>query len=160
MSNIIYQIGDTTNPQSTGNKLIVHCCNDIGVWGKGFVLAISKRWSKPQKAYRQWHKNRFDSDNDFALGSVQFVQVEMDVWVANLIGQRGISSKLNPFPIRYDAIKQGLVKAADFAVTNSCSIHMPHIGCGLAGGSWKQVSYIIEQTLVDKGLCVTVYALA
>lgn len=159
MSSIIYQIGDATNPQCEGNKLILHCCNDIGAWGKGFVLSISKRWSKPQKAYKQWYKGRFEDDSDFALGAVQFVQVEADMWVGNLVGQRGIASKLSPFPVRYNAIEEGLTKVADFAITNHCSIHMPYIGCGLAGGSWKQVSSIIEKTLINNGLSVTVYAL-
>lgn len=158
MSNIIYQIGDATKPQVQGNKLIVHCCNDLGAWGKGFVLAISKRWPSAEKAYRDWHKNK--SNNDFALGSVQFVQVEPDIVVANLIGQRGITSRSNPFPIRYIAIEQGLIKVANFAINNSCSIHMPRIGAGLAGGRWEQISSIIEQTLTSNGLSVTVYDLA
>ena len=157
MPNIIYQIGDATNPQTQGNKLIVHCCNDIGAWGKGFVVAISKRWPKAEKAYREWYKDR--NDNDFALGEVQFVQVQTDIWVANLIGQHGIASKQNPFPIRYGAIEQGLDKVADFAIVNQCSVHMPRIGCGLAGGNWQQIASIIEQTLIKKGLCVTVYDL-
>lgn len=41
---INYLKGDATNPASAGNKIIVHVCNDIGGWGKGFVMAISKRW--------------------------------------------------------------------------------------------------------------------
>ncbi|MEV6001124.1 Appr-1-p processing protein, partial [Streptomyces griseomycini] len=27
-----------------GVKVIAHVCNDIGGWGKGFVLAVSRRW--------------------------------------------------------------------------------------------------------------------
>jgi O-acetyl-ADP-ribose deacetylase (regulator of RNase III) len=156
---ITYQVGDATNPEIEGNKLILHCCNDVGAWGKGFVLAISKRWSTPKKAYKRWYKGRFDDDSDFGLGAVQFVQVDTDIWVGNLVGQRGISSKFNPFPVRYDAIEQGLIKSADFAINNHCSIHMPYIGCGLAGGDWKRVSSIIKQTLINKGLPVTVYSL-
>lgn len=155
---IIYKVGDATKPQAEGNKLIVHCCNDVGAWGRGFVLAISKRWSQPEKAYKDWHKNKIS--NDFALGSVQFIQAEADIWIANLIGQRGIASRSNPFPIRYIAIEQGLNKVADFAINNNCSIHMPRIGAGLAGGKWEQISPIIEQALINNGLCVTVYDLS
>lgn len=46
MKTIQYLKGDATNPQVEGNKIITHICNDIGGWGKGFVLAISKRWKK------------------------------------------------------------------------------------------------------------------
>jgi len=157
-STITYKIGDATNPEAQGNKLIAHCCNNVGAWGKGFVLAVSKKWPSVEKAYRDWHRGK--SNNDFDFGSVQFVQVEADTWVANLIGQHGIASRSNPFPIRYNAIEQGLVKVAAFAATNNCSIHMPRIGSGLAGGRWEMISSIIEQTLINKGLSVTVYDLA
>lgn len=46
---IKYLKGDATQPLVSGNKIIVHVCNDIGAWGKGFVLAISKRWAQPEK---------------------------------------------------------------------------------------------------------------
>lgn len=157
MSKLIYQIGDATNPQTQGNKLLVHCCNNVGAWGKGFVLAISKKWPKAEKAYKDWYKER--SNNNFGLGSVDFVQVENDIWIANLIGQNPIKSKSNPSPIRYPAIEQGLVKVSHFAIANYCSIHMPRIGCGLAGGKWETISLIIEQTLINKGISVTVYDL-
>ena len=29
------------------------------------------------------------------------------------------------------------------------SIHMPRIGCGLAGGDWKTIENIIQRTFVD-----------
>jgi len=50
--NIQYVKGDATTPQGDGHKIIVHVCNDLGKWGKGFVLAISKRWKEPEATYR------------------------------------------------------------------------------------------------------------
>lgn len=44
---IKYIIGDATEPQGEGNKIIVHCCNNIGGWGAGFVLSLSKKWLEP-----------------------------------------------------------------------------------------------------------------
>lgn len=43
MSGITYLKGDATAPQAKGVKLIVHVCNDLGGWGKGFVPALSRR---------------------------------------------------------------------------------------------------------------------
>src|SRR4051812_34801638 len=57
-------------------------------WGKGFVLALSRRWSEPEAAYRAWHRGR--ASNDFAPGAVQLVPVERYVQVANMIGRRGV----------------------------------------------------------------------
>ena len=75
--------GDATNPHAKGPKIIAHVCNDLGGWGKGFVMAISRRWPEPGHAYRQWHHER--AGNDFSLGATQLVQVQPDIWVANMI---------------------------------------------------------------------------
>jgi O-acetyl-ADP-ribose deacetylase (regulator of RNase III) len=131
MQNIKYIKGDATIPQSNGNKIIVHVCNDIGGWGKGFVMAISAKWKEPEQQYRQWYQ----SQEKFTLGKVQFVKVENDTWIANLIGQRKINKDENGNPpIRYEAVAEGLEKVAQFATENKASVHMPRIGCGLAGG--------------------------
>jgi len=69
MTGITYLKGDATQPQTKGNKIIAHICNDLGGWGKGFVLAISNRWPEPEAEYRQWHRQR--AKNNFSLGEVQ-----------------------------------------------------------------------------------------
>lgn len=151
---IEYIKGDATRPNATGNKIIVHICNDVGGWGKGFVMAISKRWKDPERDYRAWYK----SQDNFTLGEVQLVQVEGDIWIANLIGQHKIYRDENGnAPIRYEAVKAGLEKVAEFAVHHNASVHMPRIGCGLAGGSWDQIEPLIQSSLSDKNIAVTVY---
>ena len=154
MKDIQYIKGDATSPKGSENKISVHVCNDIGGWGKGFVMAISKRWKEPEKQYREW----FKSKNDFELGNVQFVQVEENLWVANLIGQHKINKDENgEAPIRYNAIEEGLEAVSDFAKTNNASVHMPRIGCGLAGGKWEMIEPIILKTLSDQDIKVVVY---
>lgn len=152
---IKYVEGDATTPVGGGPKIIVHVCNDIGGWGKGFVVAISKRWKEPEESYRRWYKD--GDDTPFALGEIQFVSVEDDLWIANLIGQRGIRRSGGEPPVRYDAIRSGLRKVAEFADEQSASVHMPRIGCGLAGGSWPQIELLIQETLISSGVEVTVY---
>ena len=46
--------GDATSPPGEGVKIIAHVCNDVGGWGKGFVVAVSKRWPDPEREYRSW----------------------------------------------------------------------------------------------------------
>jgi O-acetyl-ADP-ribose deacetylase (regulator of RNase III) len=156
METIKYIKGDATQPQSSGNKIITHVCNDIGGWGRGFVLALSARWPQPEQEYKKW----FQSKQNFALGEVLFVQVEQDIWVANMIGQRDIknNSEGEP-PVRYDAIAKSLSKVAAFAAEKNASVHMPRIGCGLAGGTWDKMEPVIIKELVSKGISVTVYDL-
>ncbi|MFI0354503.1 macro domain-containing protein [Actinomadura sp. 9N407] len=153
---IRYIKGDATSPQAKGVKLIAHVCNDRGGWGKGFVLAISKRWPAPEAAYRAWHRDR--AKNDFALGAVQFVQVDPYIWVANMVAQHGVKpSKKNGPPIRYEAVDQCLQSLATRALDLGATVHMPRIGCGLAGGKWPRVEPLITNRLTTQGVPVTVY---
>lgn len=147
--------GDATSPQAKGPKIISHVCNDIGGWGKGFVLALSKRWPEPEADYRAWHRGR--AGNDFGLGAVRLVRVRPDTWVANMVGQHGIRTGSAGVPIRYDAVERCLAALADHAVELDASVHMPRIGCGLAGGKWSRIEPLIRQALCERGVAVTVY---
>jgi O-acetyl-ADP-ribose deacetylase (regulator of RNase III) len=152
-----YVTGDATEPQTDEPAVIVHVCNDVGGWGKGFVLAISRRWPLPEREYRHWYADR--ATNDFALGAVQFVTVEDQLWVANLVGQRGMYRTKSGPPVRYDAIETGLVTVADNARVLDASVHMPRIGCGLAGGDWAEIEPILKRTLIAAGIDTVVYDL-
>ncbi|MFF5489601.1 macro domain-containing protein [Streptomyces virginiae] len=147
--------GDATNPQAKGPKVIAHICNDLGGWGKGFVLAISRRWPEPEREYRRWHRER--AGNDFALGAVQFVHVRADIWVANMVAQRGMRTGSGGPPIRYEALERCLNSVAEHALAHHASVHMPRIGCGLAGGKWERVEPVISKTLGARDVATTVY---
>ena len=157
MATIEYIKGDATQPHARGNRIIAHVCNDLGGWGKGFVLAISKRWPGPEAACRAWHRDR--SKNDFGLGAVQVVPVETYVWVANMVAQRGMRTGSNGPPIRYEAVRACLRKLAAEANELEASVHMPRIGCGLAGGRWQEIEPIILDELTSQGVEVTIYDL-
>jgi O-acetyl-ADP-ribose deacetylase (regulator of RNase III) len=149
-----YIQGDATAPIGVGQKVIVHICNDLGKWGKGFVLAISKRWKQPEIEY----KAAFSSVSPPTLGSVQFIKVTEEITVANIIGQHGIKrAGASTPPIRYNAVKQGLATVAAYAKGKKASVHLPRIGCGLAGGKWEEIEPIIKETLIDVGLTTIVY---
>jgi O-acetyl-ADP-ribose deacetylase (regulator of RNase III) len=150
---IIYLKGDATTPTIQGNKIIAHICNDIGAWGKGFVLAISKRWSEPEMEYRKWHKD----GTNFELGEVQFIQVSGDIYVANMIGQRNIRKSKSAPPIRYEAVDKCLGKVAEKALELGATVHMPRIGCGLAGGKWEEIEKLINKNICSKSIDVYVY---
>ncbi|MER6846946.1 macro domain-containing protein [Streptomyces flaveolus] len=155
MPEIAYVRGDATTPSGRGVKVIAHVCNDLGGWGKGFVLAVSRRWPQPEAAYRAWHRDR--ASNDFGLGAVQLVRVEPYVWVANMIGQHGIRTGGKGVPVRYEAIDTALGRLAGRAAELNASVHMPRIGCGLAGGKWSRVEPLVTERLTRQGISVTVY---
>jgi O-acetyl-ADP-ribose deacetylase (regulator of RNase III) len=147
--------GDATVPQASGPKIIAHICNDLGGWGKGFVLAISRRWPEPEADYRRWHRDR--AHNDFGLGAVRLIQVRPDTWVANMVAQHGMRTGSAGPPIRYEAVERCLETVAGHAKRLGASVHMPRIGCGLAGGRWELIEPIIVRTLCDHDIPTTVY---
>lgn len=155
MTNINYVIGDATHPIGEGNKIITHICNDKGGWGSGFVMAISKRWHQPEWQYRRWAGLE---NGTFKLGMIQLVSVESTIMVANMIAQEGFGEDGQP-PIRYKSLEHCLQRLADEPLTFAASLHMPRIGCGLAGGSWDKIEPIINKIICARNIPVTVYDL-
>lgn len=155
---IHYLIGDATIPVGEGKKIIAHVCNDIGAWGKGFVLPVSKKWPLAKTEYLA----AFNTDPKPLLGDVQIVAVEPELWVINMIGQHKITtrhSKEEVPPVRYEAILTGLHKVAAFAEKEQATVHMPRIGCGLAGGTWDKIAPLIREAFDGKDTAVYVYDL-
>lgn len=153
MEKINYIIGDATKPElqvAKGVKFIVHDVNNIGKWGKGFVLAISNRWSMPEVIYKKWAKENLE-DLKESLGKIQVVPVELSIFVINLVSQDGIRARGAEPPVRYEAIRKGLQKTNSIMVKfkrRNPTLHMPRLGCSLAGGSWKIVENIIKDEII------------
>ena len=62
-------------------------------------------------------------------------------------------------PIRYEAVEKCLQNVAAKARELNATLHMPRIGCGLAGGSWDRIEPLIQRTLIELGLDAHVYDL-
>lgn len=155
---IRYVMGDATQPSAVGNKIIAHVCNDVGKWGKGFVLALRARFPQSEHAYRSWHMQMTGPGSPpFELGQVQAVQVAEDLLIVNMIAQHDVASRTNVHPLDYVALEACLNKLADLALLTKASVHMPRIGCGLGGGEWTTVETIIMRTLVAKNVATVVY---
>ena len=157
-----YVVGDATAPDcafdvDANNKLIIHCCNNFGKWGAGFVLALSKRWSQPEKEYLKWF---YFKHKPFKLGEIQAVQVKDNLTVVNMIGQHGLyTDRFGVPPIRYEAISECLEKVAKLAIDKKASVHACRFGAGLASGTWGKIEELIIEKLINNGINVTVYDL-
>lgn len=46
---------------------------------------------------------------------------------------------------------------AEQAARLAASVHMPRIGCGLAGGRWDRIEPLITAALCENGIATTVY---
>lgn len=146
---IHYLTGDATDPRHRP-AIIAHVVNDVGAWGSGFVLAVSRRWPEPERSYRAAWRNA-------NLGDVQFVYCNDDIIVANMFAQRGLKSKQNPKPLRLEALTLCLHWLRAKAYLCNVPVSMPRIGCGLGGATWGEVEPVIEQAL--SGIDVYVYDL-
>lgn len=152
---IKYEIGDATLCPAGVPTLILQVCNNIGAYGAGFSGALSTRYPIVESSYRQWYaltksgatgRGEYTwSTGPLKVGSSQFVSAGRGVYVANMVAQHGIVSASNPRPISYAGLGACLAEAADYAHNLGLRrVQMPLIGCGLAGGSWAQVSLRVE----------------
>jgi hypothetical protein len=89
---------------------------------------------------------------------VQVVGIGPDTFVANMVAQHGYATTTEPVAIRYDALAECLGKIGR-RLEPGTTIHMPRIGCGLAGGRWERVEPLIEEHLCERGFAVCVYDL-
>ncbi len=152
---IQYVKGDATQPQGPGHKYIIHICNILGGWGAGFVLAVSQKWRKPEMAYRNW----FRDQRNFTLGQVQFINVESDITVVNMLAQETIRrTRLDPSAIHLGALNECLEKVLKEVGPND-SIHAPRLGAGLGGAKWEDIEALLMKNLVNNNVPVTIYDL-
>lgn len=162
MAQIHYVVGDATNPPTEPKvAVIVHICNDYGLWGRGFVLALSRRFGPGlREAYQAWAREaRVQGRSTLPLGHIQRCAAADRIHVVNMIAQHGIQRPGGTPPIRYTALHTALQTTATAYDVEDCDIHMPRIGCGLAGGDWALVEPLIQKTLVAYGFDVYVYDL-
>lgn len=149
-----YVRGDALNPR-TKPAHIVHIVNDVGLWGAGFVVALSKKWKTPEQVYR--------NAAVLELGQCLALEVEAGITVVNMIAQHGIYSPGHRAhqnkPIVYDALYRCLKQAARDAKEAGASLHMPKIGAGLARGDWTIISGIIESVCREYKVNAYVYIL-
>lgn len=138
--------GDATEILETDKPVIIaHIVNDIGVWGSGFVLAVSKKWPHVRDEYLK----SFELKINFELGNNQYVKAEKDIYIANMIAQRSIISKSKIPPIKYDALEKSLLDLNKKTKELKATIYMPKIGSGLAGGDWDKIETIIASSVKD-----------
>lgn len=160
---IHYVFGDAAYPDvSQGGVFLAHVCNDVGKWGAGFTRAVEHRW--PGSGAR-W-KRVVEGWGDRQLGQIHFDPTNADrdaVVLANMVAQHDVGTA--QIRLDYPALRKCLrmlavVASADFDRGGGMvPVHMPRIGCGLAGGRWELVEPIIQETLVRAGVEVVVYDL-
>lgn len=157
MSQITYLKGDITQPQSDGNIIIAHICNNKGVWDSDFCSAISKRWELPEHEYNQWYKMGYCIENSdkikFELGFTQTIQVKSnpDVYICSMIAQESF--------VILEALKDCIDYVSYIAYKKDATVHIPRIGYEKDRYIWEQIEPLIQKTLIKSNVPTFVYDL-
>jgi O-acetyl-ADP-ribose deacetylase (regulator of RNase III) len=148
--------GNVLTPVGAGPKVICQLVNDQArVWGGGVARAAAQKYPGAQKHFSEWLLRIPKRER---LGQVHFADIGDDTFIASLIAQEGYGASSLP-RIRYAPLQRCFSVVMRFSLEHKASVHLPRIGTGQSGGAWDTVEEIIRDTLVARGLRVTVYDL-
>ena len=148
--------GDASEPFGAEPKLLLQVVNDQAlIWGGGFAKQARKKWPNAQTHFREWAYGR----RNLKLGNIHAVRVLQNLTLVSMVCQHGFGKATSGPRLRYGALFSALDKVAALAAEAKATVHMPRIGTGEAGGSWNIIEGIIRETLISKGIEVTIYDL-
>ena len=73
----------------------------------------------------------------FKLGQSNLVQINNELYVFQMLAQKGLFATGSEIPLRYNELRKCLIELREAALELNCSIHMPTIGAGQAKGNWE-----------------------
>ncbi|MFZ0496848.1 MAG: ImmA/IrrE family metallo-endopeptidase, partial [Methylocella sp.] len=148
--------GNVLSPLGTAPKIICQLVNDQArTWGGGVARSAAQKYPAAQQEFTRWIMSLPKRDR---LGQVHFVSVGNNTYIASLVAQEGYGASNAP-RIRYAPLERCFRTVAEFARDHGSAVNLPRIGAGQSGGSWDTVEEIIRDTLIAKGVRVTIYDL-
>jgi len=148
--------GNVLDPVGNDSKIICQLVNDQArTWGGGVARSTAQKYPTAQRDFTRWIT---EIPRRIRLGQVHFASVTKQIFVASLVAQEGFGPSSSA-RIRYAPLERCFSAVAKFASEHNASVHLPRIGMGQSGGSWDTIEEIIRDSLVAKGVQVTVYDL-
>jgi hypothetical protein len=95
-----------------------------------------------------------------ADSGAQVAQDRKDTAVIAYVGAIGCDGRCQWWPLWCASWWRSSTSGVALAVRAAelgASVHMPRIGCGLAGGRWERIEPLITRRLSEHGIAVTVY---
>ena len=136
---IEYVVGDLIE---SGEPVIAHGCNTVGVMGAGIARAVKDKWPE---VYDQYDASC--ADGTFDAGSAQRCVGDDDRTVYNLGTQRNPGASATywlvflSFANMFESMK----------TWGHDRVAIPRIGCGIGGLEWSGVAAAIDSALVSGG---------
>jgi len=157
-----FKVGDVTKPVAEDKTFVIHIVNNHGVMGAGVAKALAEKWSKVKNCYLVWSLPAKDIEDvalPFELGQNQYVKVEDNVVVVNMVAQDGFPTREKPRATDYDALRKCLTKIAEKALVYKSKVILPAIGIGLGGAEPEEILKIVQECLINKDIDTTMYLL-
>ncbi len=152
---ILLEFGDATKPRGMGVKIIGQVVNTAAALGRGFGYSLAKNYPVAKTALLEWKNNK----TDFKLGNTNLVKVNSDLYIFQMLAQKGIMAKENEVLIKYKDLRNCLIELREAALHLRASIHIPAIGAGQAKGDWEIIIGMIHDELINYGIKVNIYML-
>jgi hypothetical protein len=134
-----------------------HVCNNAGVMGAGVAAALKAAFPGVDTEY----SGRCAATDGNCLGGVDYVWVEKNLCICNMIAQDGFRGGIRP-PIRYGALTFCMYDVADEFLMRKADVKgiiAPMFGSGLAGGDWGIIKQLIHEHWLDENIDVTITTL-
>jgi O-acetyl-ADP-ribose deacetylase (regulator of RNase III) len=129
-----------------GHKVVLlHGCNCFHTMGGGIALYLKNKYPEIYEAdlitkYGDREK----------LGGFSYEEINNNLTIANCYTQHGYGN--DRVYVESDAIFNSVSRVCEYYPNHY--ILMPKIGCGLAGGDWKEIKPIINSALKNKDAVV------
>lgn len=137
-----------------GQGIICHQVNYQGVMGGGVAASIRERLlsDAQYREYQLYCRTKRSS----ALGSVLYSRLKRSSVVANMFCQNAEPSQEGDFT-NYGYMEKCFQDIRRHAESWNYPVYIPgYIGCGIAGGDWVKVKWIIEQVFRNANVPVTI----
>lgn len=135
---ITYKRGNLLDVKS---GIIVHGCNAAGIMGSGVAKQVKKIYPGAYEKYL--HDIRV---NYFSPGDVStYCAATDELYILSAITQKNYGRESDTRYVSYDAVDECFKTIFKFSAMHALTVHIPLIGAGLGGGSWKVISSIIEE---------------
>ncbi len=123
-----------TSPQhlEAGRIIIAHAVSTKGAKAAGEFAQISARWPLAKREFSAWEESKSLEKHDFHLGNFQLVEVELDIWVANVLVHDG--QKVQPKALRF-----ALWNLMLHAIKTDALVHMARRGWGVDDAALEQM---------------------
>lgn len=150
---IRYETGDALKGPE---RFTCHGCNSRGVMGSGIALQVKTDYPEAFQAYRAAFEALPDRSQGLELGATIWARGRDGRFIINAVTQKDYGRDKSIVYVSYDAVQtvirtinaQADARNMPDAVAAGRgpidAVAFPTIGAGLANGSWKIISEIIE----------------